>query len=47
MAYMIRKHAFLMKSEIERDYYHNKDGGVKMVWYPDRDEYVTLKDDEE
>jgi hypothetical protein len=47
MAYMIRKRAFLCKSEIERDYFHSNKGGTKMTWYPDDDDYVTIKDEEE
>jgi hypothetical protein len=47
MKYMIRKRPFLIKQEIERDYRHQKEGGTKMTWYPDRDEYVTLETDEE
>jgi hypothetical protein len=47
MKYMIRKRPFLCQAEIIRDYFHERQGGTKMTWYPDRDEYVTLKDEEE
>lgn len=35
-----------MKQEIERDYRHNKEGGTKMIWYPDRED-AEIKTDEE
>jgi hypothetical protein len=42
---MIRKRPFLIKSEIERDYYHDTKGGVKMVWYPNDDAKITLDEE--
>ena len=42
---MIRKKPFLCKEEIQRDYFHQKDGGCKMVWYPDKD--ATIETTEE
>ena len=42
---MIRKKPFLCKDEIERDYFHDKLGGVKMIWYPDDDAKITLDEE--
>ena len=50
---MIRKHPFLCKDEIQRDYRYQHKGGQKMTWFPDKeiqdkeDKDAETKTDEE